>query len=124
MELGFAAVAESLAYEFESVRSSTVIKVLTECVEEFPNNGPHFIEQAARARLLGYARPTLAPAWPSHSPDALDVSLHDNELAHEVELIAGLMVAANESSTRLAVEEIDLLLGVERVGRTAIPHQR
>lgn len=124
MELGFAAVAESLAYEFGSVRSSTVIRVLTECVEEFPNNGPHFIEQAARARLLGYAAPTLAPAWPSHAPDALDVSLHDNELAHEVELTAGLMVAANESSTRLAVEEIDLLLGVTRVDRSPIPQQR
>ena len=124
MELGFAAVAETLAYEFGSVLSSTVIKVLTDCVEEFPNNGPHFIEQAARARLHGYAAPTLAPAWPTAAPDALDVSLHDSELAHEVELTAGLMVAANESSTRLAIDEIDLLLGVNPVSRSPIPRQR
>ena len=48
------------------------------------------------------------------SEDALAVSLHDAELAQEVELTARLMVAANESDDRLAVETVDDILGVER----------
>ncbi len=44
--------------------------------------------------------------------DVLDVSLHDDELAAELELIALLMVAANETSQRLSREAVDGVLGV------------
>ncbi|MGZ4452462.1 MAG: hypothetical protein ACXVWX_05990 [Nocardioides sp.] len=44
--------------------------------------------------------------------DALDVSLHDDELCDEVEWTARLMIAANESEGRLASESIDEILGV------------
>ena len=46
------------------------------------------------------------------SEDALAVSLHDAELAQEVELTARLMVAANESDGRLTAETVDDILGV------------
>ncbi|MDX5450195.1 MAG: hypothetical protein LPK36_04155 [Actinomycetes bacterium] len=51
MELALAAVAEQLAYDFRELRYHAVVQVLTECVDEFPDDGVHFIEQAARARL-------------------------------------------------------------------------
>lgn len=118
MDLGLAAVAESLAHEFGELRSSTVIRVVTDCVDEYPCCGPHFIEQAARARLTlaipAQTRRTMHPAR-----DSLDVSLHDSELADEVELTAVLMVAANESPSALAQEEIDEILGVRGIRRTA-----
>ncbi|HEX6247342.1 MAG TPA: hypothetical protein VFZ64_05675 [Nocardioidaceae bacterium] len=118
MDLGLAAVAESLAHEFGELRSSTVIRVVTDCVDEYPCCGPHFIEQAARARLTlvipPQTRRTMNPGR-----DSLDVSLHDHELADEVELTAVLMVAANESATALDQDEVDEILGVQRRRRTA-----
>ena len=45
----------------------------------------------------------------------LDVSLHDDVLADELELTARLMVAANESDAPLSTSEVDRILG------TAVP---
>ena len=42
--------------------------------------------------------------------DVLDVTLHDNELALEVELLGRLMVAANEAHDELARQEVDRIL--------------
>jgi hypothetical protein len=46
------------------------------------------------------------------TPSGLDVSLHDDELADEVELTARLMIAANESARPLSPAEVDAALGV------------
>lgn len=51
MEADLVAVTEQLAEEFEHLPSATVVRVVTDCLEEFPNHEAHFIEQAARARL-------------------------------------------------------------------------
>lgn len=51
MELALAAVAEQLAYDFQELHYHAVVQVLTDCVDQFPDDGVHFIEQAARARL-------------------------------------------------------------------------
>ena len=51
MSFGLEAVAETLAAEFPHEASTTVIRVVTDCVAEFPDDDPMFIEQAARARL-------------------------------------------------------------------------
>lgn len=127
MDLSLATVVETLAYEFGGLRIGTVVSVLSACVDEYPYDGPHFIEQAARARLSRLAQPR--GRW-STMPgrDALDVSLHDSDLAAEVELTASLMVAANESSHELAREEVDRILGVRRdcptVSRHTLPVQQ
>ena len=44
--------------------------------------------------------------------DQFDVRLQDDELLHEVELTANLIVAANQSSDVLSVTEIDHILGI------------
>lgn len=51
MDPTLAAVAEQLAAEFGDLQSRDVVRVVTECVDEFPEVGPHFVAQAARARL-------------------------------------------------------------------------
>ena len=56
--------------------------------------------------------------------DALDVSLHDSELADEVELTALLMVAVNDADGRLDPRQVDEILGVQRLGRTHGPVPR
>jgi hypothetical protein len=53
MDLTLTAVAEHLAEEFPDQPTTTVVRVVTDCVEEFPNSDPMFVEQAARARLTG-----------------------------------------------------------------------
>ena len=122
MDLSLATVVETLADEFGGIRINTVVSVLSACVDEFPYGGPHFIEQAARARLSLLAQPQRG--W-SATPgrDALDVSLHDSDLAAEVELTASLMVAANESASALAREEVDRILGVRRDPAPALRHE-
>jgi len=45
--------------------------------------------------------------------DPLDVRLEDSELLEEVELTTSLIVAANQSETRLSLSEIDAILGVD-----------
>ncbi|MGZ4470721.1 MAG: hypothetical protein ACXVXM_02030 [Nocardioidaceae bacterium] len=111
MNLALAGVAETLAYEFAHLQSGAVVRVLADCVDEFPCGGPHFVEQAARARLSrlqeSHTRSQRVPEECS-----LDVSLHDDDLAEEVDLMVGLIVAANESDRALAQAEIDEILGV------------
>ncbi len=120
MDLELAAVAETLAHEYSDIRSGTVVRVLTECVSESPHADPHFIEQAARARLslLGPSR-----RFQARARGPLDVSLHDRALAEEVELTALLMVAANESPGPLPPGRVDEVLGVDRRTATVIPLQ-
>jgi hypothetical protein len=122
MDLALGAVAETLAAEFGDLRSTTVVAVLSDCVDEYPYDGSHFIEQAARARLSLLRRPQRP--WPAMSgEDSLDVSLHDGELAEEVELTVRLIVAANEVEDRIAPEKVDEILGVTRVAGRTIPQQ-
>lgn len=44
-------VAEQLVAQFPHLPATTVIRVVTDCVEQFPDSDPMFIEQAARAHL-------------------------------------------------------------------------
>jgi hypothetical protein len=44
--------------------------------------------------------------------DQLDVPLEDSELLAEVELTTNLIIAASESPSQLAQDEIDRLLGI------------
>lgn len=66
MHLALAALAEQLAHDFRELQCSAVVRVLTECADEFPNDGVLFIEQAARARLarLGAAVTASPPLIP------------------------------------------------------------
>ena len=60
-------------------------------------------------------------------PDALDVSLHDLELAAEVELTVNLMIAINESPQPLSSADVDRILGVSAAPVLAghsVPAQR
>jgi hypothetical protein len=56
MNLEMAQLAEGLAKEFTQVPATTVIQVLTDCLDEFPDASGLFIEQAARSRLQALAR--------------------------------------------------------------------
>jgi hypothetical protein len=49
--------------------------------------------------------------------DSLNVSLHDGDLADELELTVRLTIATNEADGRLAQDEIDRILGVTPVRR-------
>lgn len=53
MDLAMLALAEKLAAEFPEQPNSTVIRILTDCVEEFPRADPEFLEEASRTRLAG-----------------------------------------------------------------------
>lgn len=123
MDQALAAVAETLASEFGDLQSGTVVRVLTDCVDEFPHDDQHFIEQAARAQLSLLRLPS-ATRQATAGHDSLDVSLHDSDLAEEVELTAHLIVAANESDIPLCQEEVDQVLGVTAHPGPVIPHQR
>lgn len=59
MEVALEKVAEELAAEFGDMLPTTVVKVVTDCVDEFPNDEAHFIEQAARARLAADRAPQV-----------------------------------------------------------------
>jgi hypothetical protein len=124
MDRELAAVAETLAFEFDDLQCMSVVRVLTSCAEESPNDGQHFIEQAARAQL-SLLRRTSAGMRSTPPPDALDVSLHDDELADEVELMTQLMIAANGVATRLPQGEIDRALGLPGLSAAPrVPQQR
>jgi len=56
-------------------------------------------------------------SWPVD--DALDVPLHDDPLAEEVDLVTRLMVVCNERGRRLTQCEIDEALGLPRRVRPA-----
>ncbi len=66
MHLALAALAEQLAHDFRELQCGAVVRVLTECADEFPNDGVLFIEHAARARLarLGAGLPAAQPLIP------------------------------------------------------------
>jgi hypothetical protein len=49
-------VVEHLAEEFSHRPSTTVFRVVTDCVDDFPNSDSLFVEQAARARLADVGR--------------------------------------------------------------------
>lgn len=51
MDVEMMEVAEGLAGEFRDQPDSTVVRVLTDCVDEHPDADAAFIEQAARAQL-------------------------------------------------------------------------
>ena len=51
MDYPLVAVAEKLAAEFPRQPSTTVLRVVYRCVEEFPDDDRMFVEQAARAQL-------------------------------------------------------------------------
>ena len=111
MDMALAGVAEKLAYEFAHLHSTAVVRVLADCVDECPGGGPHFVEQAARARLSRLPTPQVRlPRVSKRS--SLDVSLHDEDLADEVDMMVRLIIAANESDHTLAREDIDEILGV------------
>ena len=57
MDLAWVAAVEKLALEFQHLPIRTVIRVLSECADEFPNNDEQFLEQAARARLDAILQP-------------------------------------------------------------------
>ena len=123
MNMALAGVAETLAYEFAHLHSNAVVRVLAGCVDEFPNGGPHFVEQAARARLSRLPGPQV-PLQRVSERSSLDVSLHDDDLADEADLMVRLIIAANESDRTLAREDIDEILGVtaNRQGPLRSPH--
>lgn len=49
---------------------------------------------------------------PGMTVDRLDVSLEDGELLGEVELTVRLILAANDSDSRLSPHEVDHILGI------------
>jgi len=51
MEVVLDAVAERLAAQFPQQPGTTVLRVVRDCVEEFPDGGELFVEQAARSVL-------------------------------------------------------------------------
>ena len=113
MDLWVGTVAERLTHEFPHLAFGTVVRGLVDCVHDYPDADSHFIEQAVRARLRALPGSSAEGAG-AVGRDPLDVSLHDVELAVEVELTATLMVAANESDKRLTQAHVDRLLGVRR----------
>jgi len=56
MEVVLDAVAERLAAQFPQQSGTTVLRVVSECVEEFPDGGELFVEQAARSVLASGRR--------------------------------------------------------------------
>jgi hypothetical protein len=44
-------VVDELAREFGDLAPARVIRVMTDCVEEYPSGSPEFIRQAVRLRL-------------------------------------------------------------------------
>lgn len=53
--------------------------------------------------------------------DPFDVSLTDDELMAEVELLTQVIIAATESEARLTLDQIDAVLGVGQPGDEADP---
>lgn len=44
--------------------------------------------------------------------DRLDIDVYDDELQTEIQLVADLMIAANQADGRIAQTDVDALLGV------------
>jgi hypothetical protein len=56
MDVVLDAVAERLAAQFPQQPGTTVLRVVRDCVEEFPDGGELFVEQAARSVLASGRR--------------------------------------------------------------------
>ena len=56
MDFALVAVAEKLAAEFPHHSGTTVLRIVTGCAEEFPDDDRMFVEQAARAHLSSGSR--------------------------------------------------------------------
>ena len=112
MDGALAAVAEGLAYELGELRGRAAVDVVTDCVEEYVYDGAQLVQEAVKARLSILRSPQRLSMTAGR--DALDVSLHDGDLADEVELTVRLIVAANDSDRPLAQYEVDDLLEVKR----------
>lgn len=108
---GMMAVAERLAEEFAGVPSSTVIRVLTDCVDDFPDDGAHFVEQAARARLMR-AETALEEVDGGEDRHPAQLAASDPLWAEEAEMVALLVIAAHKSDVPLRQQEIDRILDV------------
>jgi len=55
MDFALEEVAEEMAAEFPWASRTTVIRIVSDCIAQFPDDDPLFIEQAARARLSSEA---------------------------------------------------------------------
>lgn len=55
MDVELDAVAERLAAQFPHHAGTTVVRVVCDCVEAFPDGGELFVEQAARSLLTAEA---------------------------------------------------------------------
>lgn len=51
MDIEIVHLAEQLTAEYSELPFTTVVRVVTDCAEEWPDADPHFLEQAATARL-------------------------------------------------------------------------
>src|SRR3954452_1395080 len=109
MDFAIVAVAEKLAAEFPHQSSTTVLRVVAGCVEQFPDDGM-FVEDAARAHLTA-AGDRVRAAMTEQDP--LDVSLEDTELLTEVKMLTDLIVAATPAED-LGQDEIDQILDIRR----------
>jgi hypothetical protein len=49
-------IAEDLVDQFRDLTQREVIRVITDCLREFPDDSPHFIRHAAQARLSALRR--------------------------------------------------------------------
>ncbi|HVH95300.1 MAG TPA: hypothetical protein VM688_10320 [Nocardioidaceae bacterium] len=56
MDFALVAVAEKLAAEFPHQSGATILRIVTGCAEEFPDDDRMFVEQAARAHLSSESR--------------------------------------------------------------------
>ncbi len=55
MDVVLDAIAERLAAQFPQQPGTTVVRVVCDCVEAFPDGGELFVEQAARSLLTAEA---------------------------------------------------------------------
>src|SRR3954449_2018065 len=110
MDFAIIAVAEKLAAEFPHQSSTTVLRVVAGCVEQFPDDDEMFVEDAARAHLTA-AGDRVRAAMTEQDP--LDVSLEDTELLTEVKMLTDLIVAATPAED-LGQDEIDQILDIRR----------
>lgn len=103
-------VAERLAEAYPELSPTTVVHAVAHCAEQFPVSDPHFIEQAAMARLHEQRD--------GHEVASLKASLDDPELRADLALSTRLIIAANSSAERLSQQEIDRLLSSDPPGAT------
>lgn len=64
MDTEMMTLAEKLANEYPHQPNTRIVRVLTDCVDEFPNADAAYIEQATRARL-GDQKPEASRGTPA-----------------------------------------------------------